>query len=265
MNPSTEPHICPKLPIMVAAVLFLFSALTLVPQVNMPAFLFLNSTFSLLPDAFWAHITNLGDTLQAIALFSIIMYKRPDFVISTLLWGLVCALIIQGFKHGLDLPRPNVALDHSLFHLIGEGRDSPSMPSGHTATGMFFVALLATTSQSTKAFLAWVGLGVLVGLSRVAIGVHWPADVAVGAFVGWITGFYGQQLTQKWFGDYRQYKTLTKALVFLPFICIPYLLWGYELSYSDLFFVAESKGLFLAISVLGTLIYLRNLLPQKTN
>lgn len=265
MNQSTEHNVCPKLPMMVAAVFFVLSALTLAPQINTPVFLFMNGAFSVLPDAFWAHFTNLGDTLQAIALFSIIMYKRPDFVISTLLWGLVCALIIQGFKHGLDLPRPNIALDHSVFHLIGEGRDSPSMPSGHTATGMFFVALLATTSQSTKAFLGWVFLGVLIGLSRIAIGVHWPADVAVGAFVGWITGFYGQQLTLKWFGDYTQYKTLTKTLIFLPFLCIPYLLWDYELSYSDLFFVGESKGFFLAISVLATLIYLRNLLPQKTN
>lgn len=265
MNPHTEQTLCPKLPMFVAAFFLLLSAISLVPQVNLSLFLNMNGLFSLLPDAFWAHITNLGDTLQAIALFSIIMYKRPDFVISTLLWGLVCALIIQGGKHGLDLPRPNVALDHQLFHLIGEGRDSPSMPSGHTATGMFFVALLATTSKSTPVFLAWVGLGLLIGLSRIAIGVHWPADVAVGALVGWITGFYGQRLTQKWFGDYQHYSTRTKTLIFLPFISIPYLLWGYELSYSDLFFVAESKGLFLAVSALGTLIYLRRLLPQKTS
>lgn len=69
---------------------------------------------------------------------------------------------------------------------------SPSFPSGHallTAAILLSALGLATlrTSQPGARRLAWGLAGaivVLVGLSRIALGVHWPSDVLAGWCIG---------------------------------------------------------------------------------
>ncbi|HWA83360.1 MAG TPA: phosphatase PAP2 family protein, partial [Fimbriimonadaceae bacterium] len=62
-----------------------------------------------------------------------------------------------------------------------------SFPSGHTTTAFAIAFLLFLMTRKKEC--AWVGqvaLGwaVLVGVSRVYRGVHWPTDVIGGAFAG---------------------------------------------------------------------------------
>jgi membrane-associated phospholipid phosphatase len=63
-----------------------------------------------------------------------------------------------------------------------------SFPSGHAETGFFLGTILAFVifkTHSKKYYilipLAWA---ILVALSRVVIGVHYPVDVTTGAFIG---------------------------------------------------------------------------------
>lgn len=64
-----------------------------------------------------------------------------------------------------------------------------SFPSGH-ATGAFAVAR-ALSFRWPKGQVVWLSLAILVALSRVALGIHWPSDVVVGAGIGWsvVLGF----------------------------------------------------------------------------
>jgi undecaprenyl-diphosphatase len=59
---------------------------------------------------------------------------------------------------------------------------SSSFPSGHTASAFAFATGAGQASPSLSAPLR--ALATLVGYSRVHTGVHYPADVIVGAFIG---------------------------------------------------------------------------------
>lgn len=125
--------------------------------------------------------------------------------ISSLLWvaclsddeprrvaGLLVAMVLGGLavhaiKRTLQVDRPLAVFgpDHPLFHVIGEPLRKGSMPSGHTATA-WTVAGLMTLSQARASVWrhGWWLLAALQGLSRVAVGAHWPSDVLAGAGVG---------------------------------------------------------------------------------
>ena len=57
-----------------------------------------------------------------------------------------------------------------------------SMPSGHTTISFAGLVMVGMLAPKYKA-LTWT-LAIVIGLSRVAIGAHWPSDVILGAFIG---------------------------------------------------------------------------------
>ena len=71
---------------------------------------------------------------------------------------------------------------------IYRSTDPHSFPSGHAARAMMLavVALGLGPTWPGLALLLWAPL---VGMARVALGVHYPSDVAAGMVVGIIMGF----------------------------------------------------------------------------
>ena len=57
-----------------------------------------------------------------------------------------------------------------------------SMPSGHTAVSFAGLVMIGMLAPRYKA-LTWT-LAIVIGVSRVAFGAHWPSDVILAAFIG---------------------------------------------------------------------------------
>lgn len=59
-----------------------------------------------------------------------------------------------------------------------------SMPSGHTTISFAGLVMIGLLAPKYKA-LTW-GMAIIIAVSRVAIGAHWPSDVILGAFIGMV-------------------------------------------------------------------------------
>jgi membrane-associated phospholipid phosphatase len=111
---------------------------------------------------------------------------RYDRIDSHLIWisMLGAALMTWVMKLAFDRPRP--MLWPRLVQEYGA-----SFPSGHSLYAMVFGVLMLILSRhvTPQMRLAVMGLAVLwivlVGLSRVYLGVHYPTDVLGGWAVGW--------------------------------------------------------------------------------
>lgn len=89
-------------------------------------------------------------------------------------------LIVRTLKQVVQRARPSVLAEGA--NLLAGGRSSYSMPSAHAAN-WFSAAFVAFIYYRRS---AWIMLpaALLVALSRVYTGAHFPADVAAGAVIG---------------------------------------------------------------------------------
>lgn len=81
---------------------------------------------------------------------------------------------------------PEVGVRHAWEIGSGISSDLWAMPSSHTAAAVALSAILIGWYPRLRALA--VTLAVLVALSRLLFGAHYPSDLAVGAAVGWIAG-----------------------------------------------------------------------------
>ncbi len=109
-------------------------------------------------------------------------------------WGwlivsvVVVAAVVQALKYGIGRPRPLIAFAPLLaageryVHVVGEGLQYRSFPSGHAQAAASVLTYLWFL-YPRRAW--WWGAGIgLAALGRVYVGAHFPADVGVGACLG---------------------------------------------------------------------------------
>ncbi len=75
-----------------------------------------------------------------------------------------------------------------LTRLIGEQSDK-SFPSGHTAASFAFVSVLWFVKAPKKLSITCTVIAMLISLSRLYVGVHYPSDIIGGVLIGIICGF----------------------------------------------------------------------------
>lgn len=144
---------------------------------------------SFLPiSSLWIAITTLGDGAVAGCIFYIVFRVRSDLLAKGLVGGLIALIASHGLKKLFAVARPehSQGFEYDLY-LLTESMAATnfSMPSGHTLTAFLFgVLLFQYVARNVWAKFFLVVAMISVAISRVALGVHWPADVLVGAGVG---------------------------------------------------------------------------------
>ena len=131
---------------------------------NFPLYLALMAVFSLIAAV-------RGGPHAAYAWLSVLAVFSVGFVLEGQILGIL--------KPWLDFPRPALALPLGSVHVVGKLELHHSLPSGHSAFAMLLAASLwAVAYRPARYFLGAFALW--VGLSRISLGAHFPADVLAG-------------------------------------------------------------------------------------
>jgi membrane-associated phospholipid phosphatase len=99
--------------------------------------------------------------------------------------SVLCAALIGGplkFIIGRMRPIFYEALNMVGFFPFTKDWAFHSMPSGHALASFAALAMIGMLAPRAKWF-TWT-LAIVIGISRVCAGAHWPSDVILGAFIG---------------------------------------------------------------------------------
>ncbi|MFN4034033.1 MAG: phosphatase PAP2 family protein [Fimbriimonadales bacterium] len=139
-------------------------------------------------------LKTLGGRLGALALWGYLLW-RGGRARALALWLLPVLVLTNEscdlLKAWVGRERPCVALP---IEAITGTLTSGSFPSAHAAN-MSAVAGVATALWGRRALLYLGWLPLIVGLSRVYVGVHYPSDVLAGWAIGWFYGWGVVSLT----------------------------------------------------------------------
>ncbi|MCP4606715.1 MAG: phosphatase PAP2 family protein [Proteobacteria bacterium] len=152
---------------------------------------------------FFSLITYAGDglLLALIILPLLYFFDRTRFRQQTLAMVLSVAmsgLTVNLMKIAVGRPRPPehfASSDVEVHTPLGTPSDR-SFPSGHTQTAFGAATYLSCLYPIWAP--AFVVFAALVGLSRIAVGVHFPLDVLIGAAIGALFSLVGFWVNKKY-------------------------------------------------------------------
>lgn len=137
--------------------------------------------------------THLGDSgLLWIALcLALLLFPQTRRAGAAVAVGLIMSLLCTNLvlKPLIQRTRPWLVVE-GLTALVVE-HDMNSFPSGHTSAALAAAMACWGTLQKRWARGLVLALAIMMGLSRLYVGVHYPSDVLAGALVGLFCGFVG--------------------------------------------------------------------------
>ncbi len=207
-------------------VLFAISAPLWLHRFEPATFIYLNTLCAPVAAPVWTGFSLLGNAWGVLGVTAPLLVLAPR-----LMWAWLCAapfaIVFARLGKGLIVsPRPAAEVDNAQMRIVGEALHNVSMPSGHTLTA-FAVASAIYFALPEKGRVRHLWLFVLAGgagLSRIAVGAHWPGDVAVGASLGLLAGMLGVQLLARMDARHLQPTAWSLRLVALLLVATVYTL-----------------------------------------
>ena len=131
-------------------------------------------------------VIGLGEVETLIAI-SLLFFRK------TRMYALPLLVVLLASSLTSQIPKRLILRDRPSLLLIAHPQELwryNSFPSGH-ATSAFACAfmMLFITFGTKRGWIGWCSLllALLIGISRIYRGVHWPTDVLAGIFVGCFT------------------------------------------------------------------------------
>lgn len=145
---------------------------------------------------FYTQLGNTGLLFIALALL-MLCFKGTRRTGASALCAMLIGLVVVNFtiKPLVSRPRPWLVIE-DFVNLVPE-HDPNSFPSGHTNAAFAFALAVCAAAPKRWMKIAAVCGAVLMGLSRLYVGVHFPSDVLAGAVIGSLCGLLGAWLIQK--------------------------------------------------------------------
>ena len=167
-------------------------------------FIYLNGLGIERLDSFWIFITQEENWIPLYLIFIILIFlaykKKQAFIF---LIGFLCSFLVtfgvtRFIKASVARVRPNNVESLQEVIRILQEPTYYSFVSGHTSTSMaittFMVLILRHRYKWVYIFYLWP---ILFATSRVYVGVHYPSDLAAGAFVGVIIAIIIYKICKK--------------------------------------------------------------------
>lgn len=175
------------------------------PELNEKLFWLINVPAGKTIDALMTAFSITGYTIPAFLIGIVAMrcYSRLNrrnalILVATLLLG---GAVVQGIKQNLPAPRPLKyyeevkAPDGRAVHAPFKRLYSRTFPSGHSQTAFGVAGFLAFFfRRHAMLYFSWAAM---VALSRVYLGVHFPADIIVGAAIGTLAAILTTTIASK--------------------------------------------------------------------
>ena len=136
-------------------------------------------------------LTQLGSALAPAAVtIAAFLANDSDLAYEVMLGSLTLVLTVELAKAAFRRARPFVRLTQT--RIVGYRARGRSFPSGHTSQAFYLAAvLLEHFHLGFGAILLVYGLAVVVAVTRMYIGAHYPRDVLAGAILGSAWGLLG--------------------------------------------------------------------------
>ena len=137
-------------------------------------------------DQFFSLITHFGSETLFLAIAIIVFWcvsKKNGYYLMTV--GFFGTIISEGLKLICRIPRPWVKdPDFTIVESARADAAGYSFPSGHTMNAVSIIGCPARFAKKWLARILCIALILLVGLSRMYLGVHTPLDVGFSLVVG---------------------------------------------------------------------------------
>jgi membrane-associated phospholipid phosphatase len=189
-------------------------------------FLAINSACAPVAATVWTGLSLLGNAWALLGVTAPLLVLAPR-----LMWAWLCAapfaVAFARIPKGLiESPRPAALVDNDQMRIVGETLHNVSWPSGHTTSAFAVAAALyfALPVQGRRRHLWLFVLAAGTGLSRVAVGAHWPGDVAAGMSLGLLAGMLGTRLLARMDAKHLQPTAWSQRLVALLLLASAYFL-----------------------------------------
>ncbi|HEY5560769.1 MAG TPA: phosphatase PAP2 family protein [Clostridiaceae bacterium] len=162
-------------------------------RIDVWVFMYFNMHGRRLPwiDYIMLGFTQIGNFIFALMVALILFLRGNSLLAFELILGLLTlGLIVQLMKVLIHRTRPYIRLKN--IRIVGSRASGRSFPSGHTSQSFFMATLLLQYYHfNVYGCLGLYAIALLVGITRIYVGMHYPRDVIAGAILGTAWGLLG--------------------------------------------------------------------------